>query len=790
MKKRFAVLKPYRYVMHLRVKKEGILDRIRKSLKRKGERVERVEKAPPRRGWGPKVFLIGGLTVAIITIIVFFLLSLTLPFRIVEVGGWKGQIAWMAVNFGSVFDRTNGLYVDAKESLRMGNLSVRFHTGGVELSGRAFLVEGPTYNVQSLGELYTSVEQRLRELGFSVERVHAQGIGHADRGDVVVVATGKPPEGSSLPLLKAAERGAVVLYIGDVPYEEITARGELKSVKNLWISHGVEVYKEEPPVDEERWNMEGGLFTMGRGSLLGNSIPFTGVGMGYLIALPNYPDLGWRSYEELAEDVGSVLTLEEVVGESEGAIDRFPTIIPLGKGRYLSGKVVFSDEEGIATLKPVRAFLRRNSVYYHDRPIIPPTSIVNKPINLNIHLAEMPAEKDAVSVLIDGERLVPLGEVQRDTEGVFPLRESFDVGIHLLQVVGEKGGLYTVGGLVVSSIDADLFPDFDKNVLRIVFKSGGAPQRLDRVTVSINGKSVSFENVREVEIDLLRLLGDVPVGTYEVVIESGGERVVKYFEKRPQTGIGRLLNTTNLLILLLSFIIYLAGIVFAKREEESYRIIVPDVVPLQGRTVKVRKEQLLDLFDKVNAFYKWRYMPLTPKEIVSGLKNGLLGEKVITSEYNVRYVLERLADKGLVEERLGYYLPKRWEKKAGFNATTLALFRRVRDLAVSKIIPFTTRISPKQPYHMKLKLLWQDVYVYFYTGREDLKYILKHAPAYLKKGLVFVVVPNEELKEDFLDAIKGPGRGQKALALALRTHNLFVMTIDELERKIKEIKGD
>ncbi len=790
MKKRFSVIKPYKHILRFKVVEDSPIRRIKelwKKLKRQRKR-EKGEKKEQHKV-NVNLYIVGAAVVTMLTIFAFLILSITLPFQIVERGGWQGTVKWFPVNFGSVFDKTNGIYLSISEKLSAGNVSLWYTTDGIKLSGKALLVVGPTYNVLGLEDLYNEIEASLRELGFSVERIGVGGLERAGEGDLIVMATGKPPKGSVEAFLRAVEKGAFAIYIGDTPTEEVDEEGELRSVKELWGEAGITFDKVEPPI-KEGWGLDKGLFSLGRGSYFQGSMPWAKVGEGRILFLPNYPDLGWTDYKAVAKDVVKVLTSEEVVGRSKEKIDESTTILSVGPNRDLWAKLVVEDGKGVVALKAVRAVVGNNYLYYHDRPIIAPTAIVSKPLNLNLLIQDMPPgmDRDKVKVAV-GDKLVELGEVQRGAESVFSLKEDFSKGTYLLKVVGEKGGIYTLAGLIVSGIDADLYPDFDKNTLRIVFKSGGAPQRLDSVRITIKGKTLTFENVKEVEINLAELLGDVPVGTYEVVIESGGEKVVKTFTKKPSTGIGRLLNTTNLVILLLSFLIYMAGLVFAKKEEEYYSIVVPEVIQLKGREVKVKKADILKLFDKVNEFYKWKYMPLTPKEIVNGLKNGLLGEKIVTSEYNVRYILDRLAEKGLVVERLGYYLPTHWRRKSGFPATILALFRKVRDIAIAKIIPFTTRISPSQPYHMKLKLLWQDVYVYFYTGREDLKYIMKHAPAYTKKGLVFIVVPNEEIKEDFLDAIKGPGRGQKALALALKTHSLFVMTIDEFQRKIEELKG-
>ena len=509
---------------------------------------------------------------------------------------------------------------------------------------------------------------------------------------------------------------------------------------------------------------------------------------GTMLFLPNYPDLGWGTYSALGEDVKKVIELLIREKAEESTLEDFPTIIPVGKTRHPWGVVAFKGEGGIVFIAPVHNSLRSNYMYYQSSPTLAPTSVVKKPVNVNILLEEMLRGSDTVYALLGDEKL-KLGRAQKGVENTFKIDTELRKGTYTIELVGDDGGIYTIAGLVVSGLDVDISPNFNNNTLKLVFKIGGVPTKLDDVVISINGKTITYSNVKSVEIDLIKLLGDVPVGEYTVTVKSGGETVTKVFYKKPQTGLSRLLSPTNLVILLLSFVIYIAGLVFAKKEEEKYNIVVPDIIPLVGKTVKLKKSQIIQLFEEVNKFYKWHYMPLKAKELVAGLKNGLIGVKAIVGEYNMNYVLDKLVEKGMLDYVLGYYLPKSWSSKSGFSSAILALFRKVRDIAVSHVIPFTTRISSSQPYHMKLKVLWQDVYIYFYTKREDLKYILKNAPSYIKKGLVFIVVPSEEIKEDLLDSLRGSGRGLKALQLALRTGSLFIMTVDELAAKIKELKG-
>ena len=283
---------------------------------------------------------------------------------------------------------------------------------------------------------------------------------------------------------------------------------------------------------------------------------------------------------------------------------------------------------------------------------------------------------------------------------------------------------------------------------------------------------------------------DVPVGDYPVVVQIPGVGEASFVIKKiPSTGIGRLFTLPNLLILIVSGIIFAFGYLFAKKEETVYRINIPEFAPIDYDEAKIKTKDFLSIFEEVEKFYKWKYVPLTLQELKSGFSlKQINGKKLNVTTFNLEFLLRKLEEKGLVKEELGYYGLTEWEKKAKMTMTQLALYRKLRDICVLNVIPFTSRINISKGYHTKIKLSWNDVYVYYFDADpKAVKFILDNAPLYAKKGLVFILFKDDEAKRLFLDLIRNDHEQSSIMEFLIKSGSVYLLTIDEFEEKVKSM---
>ncbi|MGI0141162.1 MAG: hypothetical protein ACREBF_00720 [Candidatus Micrarchaeales archaeon] len=137
--------------------------------------------------------------------------------------------------------------------------------------------------------------------------------------------------------------------------------------------------------------------------------------------------------------------------------------------------------------------------------------------------------------------------------------------------------------------------------------------------------------------------------------------------------------------------ILILNLIVKPQNRDEYYVDVPEFQQAKKVNVKVNKSEVLNVFDKVNFLYHWKYMPLTLDEIKSGIGNNIRYNNIPVSitVQNVALIMSKLEMYGDVVSSGGYYAPKRWMNESGFDVEYLSVFRRMRDYSVGHAILFT-----------------------------------------------------------------------------------------------------
>ncbi|MCX6773747.1 MAG: hypothetical protein NTY68_01985, partial [Candidatus Micrarchaeota archaeon] len=163
------------------------------------------------------------------------------------------------------------------------------------------------------------------------------------------------------------------------------------------------------------------------------------------------------------------------------------------------------------------------------------------------------------------------------------------------------------------------------------------------------------------------------------------------------------------------------------------------------------------------------------------------GSRIYANDFNVEYIMDILKKRGFVKEELDFYGLVSWEKDSGFTIKQLSMFRKLRDICIDNTIPFS-EIGRTKGYHVELKLMWNSFFIYFYEPKE-LKYIKDNFRKLVKEGLMFIVVEDELSKRQFLDSISDGGGFSSTLKFYIDSGDVILTTMDELEKKLKQMKG-
>ncbi len=333
--------------------------------------------------------------------------------------------------------------------------------------------------------------------------------------------------------------------------------------------------------------------------------------------------------------------------------------------------------------------------------------------------------------------------------------------------------------------------DFTKARFGFTFLVNGKPYPVRSVTIKYKDWHATYNNIDHVVVDLSDLFGGaVPSGTYEFeVYIAGVEKPYKIkFTKADTVGIKRLLSPTNIIMILLAGGFYIAGAILKRREESPYSIDVPDFAPVEYETIEITEEQLLNAFDVVNDYYKWKLTPLTLDDIKKGIQMVLMRKDLVLNDFNVELVLENLVKEGLILRVDKFYLKKEWTEK-GFSAEQLIMFRELRDTAIESAIPFKP-LSKALP-HTKLTLPWQQFWVYLYNPlqRESIiKHIVRNYSP--KEDIVQVILFYDDFEKESFDLVLSDGRKITSLIKGyIDNEFVFIFTLKEFMKKLKQLKS-
>jgi hypothetical protein len=342
-------------------------------------------------------------------------------------------------------------------------------------------------------------------------------------------------------------------------------------------------------------------------------------------------------------------------------------------------------------------------------------------------------------------------------------------------------------------LDVKVIPNFNDAAFVFNFSSQGRPQEVESATVtctSCGNRSYSFTGRRtNFKVSMSDYFnGAVPVGKYNFTVQAGSFKTVITVSRPDTTGLGRVFNTTNILVGIVSLLIYFAGVFLTRKEELVFGIDVPDFPSIEAIRIPLSRNTFLKLFEDINEFYKWNYTPVSIQDIKRQLSSIYYkGSRIYASDFNIEYIMDILKKEGDVKEENDFYGLMSWEKDSGFTIKQLSMFRSLRDMCIENTVPFS-EIGRSKGYHVELKLMWNSFFVYFYEPKE-IKYIKDNFRGLVKNGLVFIVFEDDASKRDFLDAISDGSRLSSTLKFYIDTGDVMLMTLSELESKLKQLKG-
>ncbi len=144
------------------------------------------------------------------------------------------------------------------------------------------------------------------------------------------------------------------------------------------------------------------------------------------------------------------------------------------------------------------------------------------------------------------------------------------------------------------------------------------------------------------------------------------------------------------LAIVLIIVMLMVVLIRAPNRDEFY-IDVPILPPQQKVQIKIRSQEIVSAFDKLNAYYHWKYMPLSLKEVKNAISNYIRYNNIpVNLTYgNVELILNKLASANLIVQVEDLYMPSYWISQSGHSAEYLSIFKKLRTYFVTNTFVFT-----------------------------------------------------------------------------------------------------
>ncbi|MFH1470478.1 MAG: hypothetical protein ABIF01_01910, partial [Candidatus Micrarchaeota archaeon] len=370
-------------------------------------------------------------------------------------------------------------------------------------------------------------------------------------------------------------------------------------------------------------------------------------------------------------------------------------------------------------------------------------------------------------------------------------KEFFNVdlpeGDYVLKIEDETGYVYAQSFLHVPKITiTDERLDFINGVFTFLALADG---RIIPANIEIKNISISLDGQQNTSLNttmwgdghhraLYRFDGAIPEGDHVITIQLGKNswKLERTFIRKREWYDNPLYQGALVVVVVL----FAVGMLIQRPETATFQIDVPDFPPLSKTKVPISREQSCEIFELVNADYRWKYMPLRHGEIKNGFRKlSYKGRPILVSDYNLERVLDQLVEEGFIKKSLDFYGLSSWVSESNKSMEYLAVFRSLRDTFLNMSIHFT-EFGERADCDL-VASAHEKYYIHIYSGEET----ATRALLTLSKGKSIIVFKNMDGVDAFLRGLSSTNKAMIVAKLYIYNENLFVATPSDIDKIIK-----
>ena len=216
-------------------------------------------------------------------------------------------------------------------------------------------------------------------------------------------------------------------------------------------------------------------------------------------------------------------------------------------------------------------------------------------------------------------------------------------------------------------------------------------------------------------------------------------------------------------------------------KRDDFYIDVPTVTEQKKVQITVPADDVVGVFDKLNQYFHWKYMPLSKSEFRVGISTNIKyqGGTVNATYENMEDILDRLVQLKKVTELDGLYAPSGWLAGSGHDMKYLTTFKKLRVFMVSKAHLFTD-LDVSDLADMVATVRGASVYLVIYSKTSR----FTRMPLYKDSKTYLAFLNNDDLL-DFKDSLYGIGDNESIrLKMHIEAGRVLLLDADRPEEAL------
>ncbi|MGC8694056.1 MAG: hypothetical protein ACP5RI_00320 [Candidatus Micrarchaeia archaeon] len=518
------------------------------------------------------------------------------------------------------------------------------------------------------------------------------------------------PSGISL-LEQVLDNGATVIYVGSNFSKTLIAQSVLVPAQNIpsFLSttsySGHSIYNQSLP------------FILSPGKLL-NDMSYTQVGNGYIFVFPNYlntfPNMSDaanffslfmynNSWIPNIATTSRNLTLNYSSNEG-GNIGLLFNSTHLVNSGYTISQLNSSYVEAYILQSSYGPYFLKRYLFkpYFTAPNgtidMPLYASPGFPISSQITIFEKYStfvEPHFDIYTLDMQKISSIPPIfAKNISGSFTFYENFtpeiSKGFYIVQLNGYSGQHYASGLLSVPPLSVSyLIGNYTEGKFLFFATAGGKPISNVNAIITLNGNY--SENVT---INNGTLLYTLPAGasiqqgneTFKIVSLQQSIAIKQYYKPAFVS-----INQQYIEFVIALIIVILEVTLVKTPFRDEFYIDISSLPEPQKTPIKIRENELINVFNSLNNYYHWRYMPLSKFEFKNAIATNIRVNSIpvnLTYE-NVEFLLDSLVKKGDVVVADDLYAPSTWITQSKHDIEYLATFKKLRSYLIAHGYIFT-----------------------------------------------------------------------------------------------------